>query len=140
MRQLSIRKAEWTEKGDELILSLLLAGGTREMELLLDGASQLDLSFAGAEVEGKAYIQLILRSGNGELAILIPTEEWEPFLDEPDTLVIDYGKEPYQMKFLPTLFLRFIDDQIERANQGEDSLFLREIIHIFAEEESSGED
>lgn len=135
MRQLHIRKADWIEEGEELTLTLHLSDGRQEMEQLLDGATQLDLSFSGTEVEGKPYLEFILRSGNGELAILLPGEEWENLLDEPDLLVIDYGKEPFKMRFLPTLFLRFIDKQIERFNQGEDTPFLREVIRIFAEDE-----
>lgn len=138
MRQLHIRKADWIEEGEELTLTLYLSDGRQEMEQLLDGATQLDLSFSGTEVEGKPYLEFILRSGNGELAILLPSEEWENFLDEPDLLVIDYGKEPFKMKFLPTLFLRFIDRQIERVNQGEDTPFLREVIRIFAEDGKEG--
>lgn len=138
MRQLHIRKADWIEEGEELTLTLYLSDGRQEMEQLLDGATQLDLSFSGTEAEGKPYLEFILRSGNGELAILLPSEEWENFLDEPDLLVIDYGKEPFKMKFLPTLFLRFIDRQIERVNQGEDTPFLREVIRIFAEDGKEG--
>ncbi len=135
MRQLSISHIEWVEEGEELTAILHIENGETGMGILLEGVTQLDLSFAGGELGEIPYLQFILRSGNGEVALLISEKDWEPFLNEPDFLLLDYGKGQFKMRFLPSLFLRFIDEQIERVNRGEDSLFLREIIHVFAVEE-----
>jgi hypothetical protein len=39
------------------------------------------------------------------------------------------------LNFLSRAFFKFIDQQIERYNQGEDSLFIKDIIEVFAETE-----
>lgn len=129
---------EWSYDQEEDILSFVIQvpEARESMTKLLDGASQLDLSFSGELINQLAYLSFILRSGNGELALLIPRSHWIRFLEEPDRMIIDYG-EKFEMNFLSNTLLNYIDSLIDRVNQGEDSPFLQEITHVFAEESES---
>lgn len=131
------RQVEWIHddhKGELNFLLLLPPEADQSMIKLLDAASQLDLSFSGESNELGSFISLILRSGNGELAILIPKQDWVRFLEEPDRLILDFGQR-FETDFLPVAFLKYVDELIDRVNQGEESPFLLDIIEVFAEEE-----
>lgn len=137
MLQYICKQVEWIhddEKG-ELNFLLHLPEAQQSMTKLLDGATQLDLSFSDEYLDEGSFISFILRSGNGELSILIPRSEWIRFLEEPDRMILDYGQR-FEMDFLPVAFLKYVDQQIERVNKGEESPFLNDIIEAFAEEDS----
>ncbi len=136
LHQFICKQVEWIyddEKG-ELNFLLYIPEAEASMKKLLDAASQLDLSFSGENNENGSFISLILRSGNGELKVLLPKHEWIRFLEEPDRMILDYGQR-FEMDFLPVAFLKYIDQQIELVNQGEESQFSKDIIEVFAEEE-----
>lgn len=132
------KQIEWKYDQEEDVLSFVVQvpEAKDSMHKLLDGASQLDLSFASDYIDQQAYLSFILRSGNGELALLIPRSSWIHFLEEPDRMIIDYG-ETFEMNFLPKMLLNYIDSLIEQVNRGEDSPLLQEIVQVFAEESES---
>jgi hypothetical protein len=119
---------------DELSFVLHVPDAEASMNKLLEGATQLDLSFGGEHRDGESYLTFILRSGNGEIGIMLPKRDWPRFLEEPDRMIIDFGKK-FEMNFLPNSLLKYIDKQIERVNEGSEDPFLRDIIEVFAEEE-----
>lgn len=136
MLQYICSQVEWIHdhEKDELNFILHILEAEMSMNKLLDSATQLDLSFSEEHNEKGSFIAFILRSGNGELAILLSKQEWIRFLEEPDRMILDYGQR-YEMDFLPVAFLKYIDHLIDRVNQGEESPFLADIIEVFAEEE-----
>lgn len=126
---------DYDREKNEITFTLHVPEAQEDMSKLLDSASQLDLSFAVAQTDQNYYIAFILKSGNGEVSILVRRNEWVRFLEEPDHMIIDYGTR-FEMEFLPLAFFKFIDELIDRVNNGEDSPYLQEIIAVFAEEES----
>jgi hypothetical protein len=124
----------YDQEKDELSFVLHVPDAEASMTKLLEGATQLDLAFGGEHRDGASYLTFILRSGNGEIGILLPKQDWPRFLEEPDRMIIDYGKN-FEMNFLPNSFLNFIDKQIEKVNEGSEDPFLWDIIEVFAEEE-----
>jgi len=135
--QYTCNSIDWLEDEEQGTLSFVLhiPEAAESMEKLLDSATMLDLSFDGGHNEYGSFLSFILRSGNGELAVLIPKTEWPRFLEEPDRMILDYGKR-FEMDFLPLGLLKFIDQKIELVNEGKDSPFLKDIIEVFAEIDS----
>lgn len=130
------KEVEWqyVEEKDELSFILHIPEAQEAMTKLLADATQLDLSFSSEYIDNEAYLTFVLRSGNGELAVLIRRNDWIRFLEEPDRMVLNYGTV-FEMDFLPVAFLKYIDSLIDRVNQGENTPFLQDIIAVFAEEE-----
>lgn len=136
MLQCICKKIDWQYEDGNQELKFVLHVPEIDMDIkrLLDGVSQLHLSFSSEQLGQGSFLSFVLRSGNGEIAILIEKKEWVHFLEEPDLMIIDYG-DRFEMPFLPNTLLKYVDQLIEQYNNGENTPLLRDIIEVFAEEE-----
>lgn len=105
---------------------------------LLDGASQATIDFEGGTWDGKSVIGFSLHNANGKFYLALLKKDWELLLEQPDEIAFVYGeeeKERFQMTFLNGMFESFLDQEIDRYNEGEDSPFHHDLVQIFAEED-----
>lgn len=126
------------EEEGEAILLCQVPEAAEHFKKLLDGASQAAIGFDGGTWEGESVIGFQLRNANGQFYLALLKKDWELLLEQPDEIAFVYGegeKDRFQLTFLNGMFESFLDQEIERYNEGGDSPFHRDLIEIFAEED-----
>lgn len=135
-----IERAEvlYNEEKEEATLSCTVPQSAEHFKKLLDGATQATLDFDGGEIEGQSVIGLHLQNANGHFYLALLKKDWQLFLETPERVVFHFGegeKDQFETTFLNWMFEGFLDDIIEKYNQGAKDAFTLDVIEVFAEED-----
>lgn len=131
-------EVQYNEAEEEAALVCQVPQAAEHFKKLLDGATQAALDFDGGELEGQSVIGFRLRNANGEFYIALPKNDWEHLLEQPDEVVFQYGegdKGQFKSPFYNGMFEQFLDQVIDRYNDGEKNSFTQDIVEAFGEED-----
>ncbi len=131
-------EVKFDETEEEAVLLCQVPQAAEHFKKLLDGATQATLDFDGGVLEGKPVIGFRLRNANGEFYIALPKQDWEHLLEQPDEISFQYGegeKARFTSPFYNSMFEQFLDQVIDRYNDGEKDAFTEAIVAEFGEED-----